>query len=1171
LQLLAMTTSPSRHDISRGASWASWILGAALLAGVIAASLHLAEARAFVRLLERTNPSWILVAGLLQLATYAAQGSVWRRVAGAAGHRVSRRTAFELGLAKLFADQALPSAGLSSSILIARSLERRRVPPAAVKAAVLIDLASYHGAYGLALIAALAILVSHREANAVIVISGVLVLFFSTTLSATVVALAGKRYDGPARALRCVPGAGTALEFLAGADARLVSAPRVLVGTVALHLAIVALDAVTMWTLARAFGAHVPPGGVFAGFMVASLFRTMGVVPGGLGTFEATSVLMLRLAGLDLAGALSATLLFRGLTFWLPMLPGYWASRRVLADDGTQASSLASPAYWSIDPRTLAHALASGPNGLTTADAIARLARHGPNRIRERRDVTRLDVLWRQLRSPLLLLLVFAALAAVATGEWLDAAIVLVIVFATVAIGYSREYRAQAAAASLRARLRVQARVLRDGQPIHVPLEDIVPGDVVRLSAGSLVPADAVVIEAADFFVNEAVLTGESFPVQKAPGPVAASADVAERTNCVFMGTNARSGTAQCLVVATGSATEFGTVARRLMLRPPDTEFERGIRRFGYLLMSAMLVMVLLVFVVHMFRDRPPVETLLFAVALAVGLSPELLPAILSVNLARGAQALARRGVLVRRLNAIENLGSMTVLCTDKTGTLTEGVVRLEGAYDPSGQPSSHVLTLGAWNAALETGVASPLDDAIAHACQPDLTGVSKQGEIPFDFVRKRVTVVVATARGVQFVTKGAVPQVLGVCVHAAGAGRLNAAERETIERQYEAWTGRGIRVLAVASRLVEARPSYGRDDEREMTFEGFLTFLDRPKEGVGEAIADLASLGVAVKVISGDSRLVVHHIADLIGLRTDRVLTGRQLDELHDEALWRAAEQTDLFVEVDPNQKERIILSLKKTGHVVGFLGDGINDAPAMHAADTSLSVDQAVDVAREAADFVLLERGLDVIRRGIDEGRRTFANTLKYVLITTSANLGNMASMAAASLVLPFLPLTAGQILLNNFLSDIPAIGIADDRVDPELVAQPRRWDIRFIGHYMAAFGLLSSVFDLLTFGALIAVFHATPELFRTGWFVESLLTELVVALTMRTRRPFFRSRPGRVLLLSTMALIPLAVAIPYLPVAAVLGFVPMPGLLAGTVGAVTLAYVAATEAQKTWFYRR
>jgi Mg2+-importing ATPase len=510
------------------------------------------------------------------------------------------------------------------------------------------------------------------------------------------------------------------------------------------------------------------------------------------------------------------------------------------------------------------------------------------------------------------------------------------------------------------------------------------------------------------------------------------------------------------------------------------------------------------------------------------------------------------------------------VLCTDKTGTLTEGVVQLEGAYDPSGHPSREVLEFGARNAALETGVSSPLDDAIASAHQPDLTPVRKLGEIPFDFVRKRVTVVVQDDAGVRLITKGAFHHVLEVCTTTGDGTALHAPALAQLERRYEEWTGRGIRVLAVAARRVDAKPSYSRDDEREMTFMGFLTFLDRPKEGVADAIAELAGLGVSVKLITGDSRLVAVHVATLVGMRTDRVLTGRQLDELHDDALWRAAEQTDLFVEVDPNQKERIILSLKKMGHVVGFLGDGVNDAPAMHAADTSLSVEQAVDVAREAADFVLLERGLDVIRRGIEEGRRTFANTLKYVLMTTSANLGNMVSMAAASLFLPFLPLTAGQILLNNFLSDIPAVGIAGDSVDRELVDRPRRWDIRFIGRYMIEFGASSSLFDFLTFGMLLFVFRATPELFRTSWFVESLLTELVVALVMRTERPFLRSRPGTLLLVLTISLIVLALVIPYLPFARVFGFVPLPGSLLAMIVVITVLYVAATELQKKWFYR-
>jgi Mg2+-importing ATPase len=827
--------------------------------------------------------------------------------------------------------------------------------------------------------------------------------------------------------------------------------------------------------------------------------------------------------------------------------------------------------YWSIGPDVLLRALEARVSGLSAAEAAQRLRDHGPNEILERRPLSRARVLVAQLGSPLLLILVAAAVLSLVTSEWIDAAIVLAIVVATVVIGYSREYTAETAVAALRSRVRVRTTVVRDEQRESVAVERIVPGDVVLLAAGTLVPADCVILEAADCYASEAVLTGESFPVPKRPGVTPAGAPLPERTNCLFFGTNVRSGTARAVVVRTGSATAFGAIADRLSRKPLDTEFDRGIRRFGYLLTITMLVMVLAVFVAHMLRDRPPIETLLFSVALAVGLSPELLPAILGVNLARGAQLLARRGVLVRHLNAIENLGSMDILCTDKTGTLTEGVVEVEGAYDPKGRASTQVLDLGALNAALETGVASPLDAAILAARTPDLGGVVKLAEIPFDFVRKRVTVVAQAARQTRLITKGAFPQVLDVCSQFADGTAIDAERAADLRQQHDVWGRQGIRVLAVAVRPVEQKTEYGRADERDLVFAGFLTFIDRPKEGVAEAIASLAALGVSVKLITGDSGLVARHVATLVGLRADRVLTGRELDELHDDALWHAAERTDLFVEVDPNQKERIILSLRKTGHVVGFLGDGVNDAPAMHASDTSLSVEQSVDVAREAADFVLLERGLDVIRRGIEEGRRTFANTLKYVLITTSANLGNMISMAAASVVLPFLPLTAGQILLNNFLSDVPAVGLATDTVDPELVDRPRRWDLRFIGRYMIEFGALSSVFDLMTFFILIGVFHAAPEVFRTTWFVESLLTELVIALVVRTERPFFRSRPGTVLLASTAAVAALAFAIPFLPYAGMFGFVGLPAPLVLTIAAITALYVGATELQKRWFYRR
>jgi Mg2+-importing ATPase len=1150
--------------------WLAWLFGAALLAAVVSVALRFSEGREFVLLTESAEPSWLLVAFLLQAATYASQASVWRGASRTAGFPVPLGPVYALSLAKLFVDQALPSAGLSGTVVMARSLEDRGVPRAVVMAAVVVSIASYYAAYVVSLSVALVITLVRHQANPLVELVAVLFVLFGIAMSVAVLVLSGRATGTTSKRLARLRPLRRGLELLQAADRSLARNPRVLLPAFAHQLAIILLDAATMWTLIRALGASAPPGGVFASFMIASLFRTVGVLPGGLGTFEATSVLTLKMIGAGLPVALAATLLFRGLSFWLPMLPGLWFSRRVMAGSKATADARTIAAYWSLDPTALYARLASSADGLSSQEAEERLRRYGRNELREQQQLSRARVLLAQVRSPLLLLLVFAAVVSVVTGEWVDAVIVLAIVLASVGIGYTREYRAQAAAAALRARVKTRASVVRDGQTVALPLEDVVPGDVVLLSAGSLVPADVVALQATDCFASEAVLTGESFPVEKKPGAVPAATPLARRTNCLFLGTNIRSGTARAVVVATGPATEFGAIAHRLALRPPETEFDRGIRRFGYLLTSAMLAMIFLVFVAHVFRERPPIETLLFSIALAVGLSPELLPAILSVNLARGAEMMAHRGVLVRHLSAIENLGSMDVLCTDKTGTLTEGVVRCQGAHDATGASSDTVLELGALNAALETGLSNPLDEAILQARTPSLEGVRKRGEIPFDFMRKRVTVIVEDAEGVRLVTKGAFHHVLEICTRLADGSALDTAARQRLEARYSEWSASGARVLAVAERRPPDQASYTREDERDLTFAGFLSFLDRPKEGVAEAIVDLAGLGVAVKLITGDSKLVAQHVAGLVGLRRERVLTGADLDELHDEALWREAERTDLFVEVDPNQKERIILALKKMGHVVGFLGDGVNDAPAMHAADTSLSVEHAVDVAREAADFVLLESHLEVIRRGIEEGRKTFANTLKYVLTTTSANLGNMISMAVASLFLPFLPLLAGQILLNNFLSDIPAIGLAGDSVDRELVERPRRWSMAFIGRFMVEFGALSSAFDLLTFAVLLWLFHASPELFRTGWFVLSLLTELVIALVVRTRRPFYRSRPGSILSATTALLILVAFAIPYLPYAGVLGFVPLPATLVATLAGITASYVLATELTKHWFYR-
>jgi Mg2+-importing ATPase len=832
--------------------------------------------------------------------------------------------------------------------------------------------------------------------------------------------------------------------------------------------------------------------------------------------------------------------------------------------------------FWSEPSESLFAALRSRPEGLGARVARERLRRTGPNTLRPPSRVASLRLLARQFTNPLVAILVFAAGVAVAAGDWTDASMILLILLASGLLGFVQEYRASAAVEKLRARVGARATAMRDGRPVSIPIEEVVPGDVVLLSAGSLIPADGLVVEARDLFVSQSSLTGEAFPVEKQPGPSPAEAPLAERSGCVFMGTSVRSGTGRALIVRTGANTAFGEIAERLRLRPPETDFERGIREYGYMLMRIVLLLVVLVFAVNVFLERPRLESLLFALALAVGISPELLPAIIEITLSQGARDMAAHGVIVRRLDAIENFGSMDVLCTDKTGTLTAGTLALEAASDVTGDPSDAVFELAWLNASLQTGLASPLDDAI-QAAVGDRAGrlaqATKLDEIPYDFVRRRLSVAVAgeAAGEARLVTKGAFEGVLGICDRvrqSAGPVPLDAARRTRLQKLFAHWSGQGYRVLGVATRSLPARERFGREDESEMIFEGFLRFLDPPKSGMPATLDALRRLGVAIKVITGDNRLVTLHLAETIGMTSPRVVSGRELDQLNDAALRRRAASIDLFVEVDPNQKERIILAFKKQGHVVGFLGDGINDASALHAADVGISVEGAVDVAKEAADFVLLEQDLDVLRRGIERGRASFANTLKYVAITTSANFGNMLSMAAASAFLPFLPLLAKQILLNNLLSDVPAIGIPSDRVDPERIRRPGRWRVRAIRNFMVVFGLISSAFDLLTFGVLWLLARGQADVFRTGWFVESLLTELAIVLVVRTRLPFHRSPPGRLLWTSTLAVAALAVALPFLPGAGWFDFVPLPGAVLAAILAITAAYVAASELAKRRF---
>jgi Mg2+-importing ATPase len=836
--------------------------------------------------------------------------------------------------------------------------------------------------------------------------------------------------------------------------------------------------------------------------------------------------------------------------------------------------------YWSRDVAELSAALGSGSGGLSSENAAARLRQVGPNSVEDESHLSALRILLRQFESPLVLILIFAAVISLGLGDRLDASIILAIVLGSSLLGFAQEYRASAAVEELKRRLELTCQVVRNGTEQTVPANTIVPGDVIVLSAGNLIPADGLLLEATDLMVNEASLTGESFPVEKQPRIVPPETSLAGRTNAVYLGASVQTGKAKMLAVETGRRTAFGAISERLKARPPQTDFERGIRQFGYLLLRVMIVVVLFVLTVNLLLGRPLITSLLFAVALAVGLTPELLPAIINVTLSAGARGMAKQGVIVRRLDSIENLGSMDIFCTDKTGTLTEGIIVLQDATDADGRTSAEIKQLAFLNAAFETGIENPLDAALVTAGQnAGLTtqGYRKIGEIPYDFQSKRLTIVMADDSDASqhlIVTKGAFENVLALCslVDRAGVNvPLTADQHERLEAFYQAKGEAGFRVLAVATRKIAAQDHYAHHDEGGLAFAGFLVFFDPPKKDAQKTLSDLTSLGIHVKVISGDNRHVTAHLAEAVGLDPKSMLTSDQLAKLNDEALWQVAPRTDLFVEVDPQQKERIVRALQRTGHAVGYLGDGINDAPALHAADVGISVDQAVDVARESADLILLKPDLDVLRQGVEDGRRTFANALKYIDITTSEGFGYMVTMAWATPLLPFLPMTATQILLENFLSDLPSITISTDNVDPEIVKSPERWNIKNVKRFMIVFGLLSSVFDLLSFAILLLVFHADKAVFQTAWFVISLLNELAIVLVLRTRGPAFRSKPSRMLLWSTIVMSVVALAIPYLGrPASAFGFVPLSALQMATILAITAGCIAATEGAKAWFYR-
>jgi P-type Mg2+ transporter len=835
----------------------------------------------------------------------------------------------------------------------------------------------------------------------------------------------------------------------------------------------------------------------------------------------------------------------------------------------------AAQEIWKEPIERLLSRLATTPSGLSTVDVQSRQRQFGPNDVA---NVKR-SSLWLQFlsrfRNPLVIILVVASGLSAATGDIASFVIIVTIVTISMTIDFVQEVRAQNAVEALRKSAAVKATVRRDHESMSIPIDQLVPGDIVELIAGGLVPADSRLLESRDLFVNQALLTGEPFPAEKHADDSPSDADdPAGASNAVFAGTSVISGTATIVVCRTGGKSELGHLATSLAEKPPATDFALGIRRFGMLIMRLTVLMVLFVLVVNISFHRPVLESLMFALALAVGLTPELLPMIVTVTLARSALQLSKRKVIVKRLTAIHDLGAMNVLCTDKTGTLTEATIKLVRAIDGWGVESNAVFANAYINSKFETGMKSPLDQAILSAHPFDMAGRKKIDEVPFDFERRRVSVLVEHGAERRLIVKGAPEDLLQLSGQYEGAAGevlpLDLEIRRSFMATLDELGAQGFRALGVASRMVDpSHETAAISDESDLVFSGFVIFLDPPKPSAGETMQALATAGISVKVLTGDTELVSRHVFNEIGVPVTGVLTGVALTNLSDEALIGQLPRVNLFCRVNPQQKLRILLALKRLGNVVGFMGDGLNDAPALHAADVGITVDGAADVARAAADMVLLEHDLSVVRDAVTCGRGTVQNVSKYVLMGSSSNFGNMFSMAGAALILPFLPMLPIQILLNNLLYDISEIAIPFDQVDDEAIAGPVKWDVEFIQRFMLVFGPVSSLFDFITFYALLYLFSAGEALFQTGWFIESITTQVLVVFAIRTRRPIFRSRPHLFLLAMAMGVVVVAIAIPTLPVGHWLGFVAPPPLFYVFLIAATLVYLALVEIAKRIFY--
>jgi len=835
--------------------------------------------------------------------------------------------------------------------------------------------------------------------------------------------------------------------------------------------------------------------------------------------------------------------------------------------------------FWDIPLHDLLKLLDTSPSGLTTEEANQRLIVYGPNRMAKESRFAGLISFFRFFANPLVIILLVASIISIVMGDKVGGGIIITIVMLSVVLNFFMEFQAKHAMEEIQKQVATTASVLRDGEERELPMADLVPGDVVLLNAGDLVPADARLLESKDLHVRESALTGESLPVDKSPGDLSGGKHaVADAVNSVFLGTSVQTGIGRAVVVHTGKDTELGEIAQRLAMHPPETEFGRGIRRFGIMLTRVIMALVLFVLLVNIIFHRPVLESFLFSIALAVGLTPELMPMIITVTLAQGARRMTKKKVLVKQLAAIEDFGSIDILCSDKTGTLTEGAIVLDRHVDARGKDDDRVLQFIYLNSYFETGIKSPLDDAILQHEHPNILDYDKVDEIPFDFNRKRLSVVVRHSGDGEYilVTKGEAEGVFDVCQKVMIDGieqPFDVNRRAEAEETFKRLSDDGYRTLGVAVRTIGKQDVYAASDERDMTFVGFAAFLDPLKDGVQTVLETLKQNGISVVIMTGDNQYVTQKVARDVGLSAERILTGSEIDGMDDASLAYQAEKGAIFARVSPEQKNRVILALKARGYVVGFIGDGINDAPSLHTADVGISVMNGVEVAKDAAKVILLEKDLGVLNDGIVEGRRSFANIMKYIIMGTSSNFGNMFSMAAASLFLPFLPMLPTQILLNNLLYDLSQITIPNDNVDSELLHRPKRWRIDFIRQFMVIIGPISSIYDFLTFGALLWLFHAyTNEmLFHTGWFVESLATQTLVVFVIRTAGSPIRSRPSLALLAGVVSVVAAAVVLPYTSIGQLLKFTPLPAALLGVIAILAVTYLLLVQVVKMWFYRR